>query len=244
MTVAFFYQQPMALDRAIHQQLRLLPLTDTRFAAQSAAAPLVFSEFAEACLEYPIVFVRSDAGWTAVAVTGLADGENLFVDAQGQWAGRYLPASVRRYPFVLTQRDDSQWGVCIDKACPQVTDAAESSEQSPAGERLFDDVGEPSPMMRSIMTMLFDFQGQAQTTSDWIERLHEAGLLVEANLEIRVPDGRKAGLHGAWMVSEAALKDLQDAAVAGLFRSGDLALVYTHLISLRNLGALLLRRAL
>ena len=109
---------------------------------------------------------------------------------------------------------------------------------------MFDDVGEPSPMMRSIMTMLFDFQGQAQTTSDWIERLHEAGLLVEANLEIRVPDGRKAGLHGAWMVSEAALKDLQDAAVAGLFRSGDLALVYTHLISLRNLGALLLRRAL
>lgn len=245
MTVAFFYRQPIALDRAIHQQMRLLPITDTRFAAKSAAAPLVFTEFAEACLEYPIVFVKSGPSWTALAVTGLADGENLFVDAQGKWTGRYVPASVRRYPFVLTQRDDGQLGVCIDKECEQVIDPGNSPEAAaaaPAGERLFDDAGEPSQMTRNIMNMLFDFQGQAQATSAFIERLAEAKLLIEANLEVSLPDGRKAGLQGAWMVNEAALKSLLDTTVATWFRNGDLALLYTHLISLRNLGALLLRR--
>ncbi len=245
MTVAFFYREPIALDRVEHQKWRLLPINDVRFTATSAAAPLVWSEFAEACLEYPIVFTKSDIGWTALAVTGLADGENLFVDADGRWSGRYVPASVRRYPFVLSQREDGQLTVCIDKACEQLVTGEKKTKSGAAkgaGQELFDAAGEPSPWMQNIMNMLTDFQNQAQATSAMVERLSAAGLLVESNLEVSLQDGRKAQLQGAWMVNEAALKTLPDATIAAWFHSGDLALVHTHLISLRNLGPLLLRR--
>jgi hypothetical protein len=245
MTVAFFYREPVALDRVLHQQWRLLPVTQARFAAASAAVPLLWTEFAEAGLEYPIVFIKSDTGWTALAVTGLADGENLFVDAQGRWTGRYVPLSVRRYPFVLSQRDGDQLGVCIDKGCEQLLTADPAGgpgAPAPAGERLFDDAGEPSPWMRGVIDMLFDFQGKAQATSAFVERLVQAQLLVESQLEVSLPDGRKGNLSGAWIVNEAALKTLPDSTALAWFRSGELALVHSHLISLRNLGPLLLRR--
>jgi hypothetical protein len=245
MTVAFFYRNPVALDRAVHKNVRLFPINDARFAAQSAAVPLVTAEFADACLEYPIVFMKSGAGWAAVVVTGLSATENLFVNEKGEWTGRYVPASVRRYPFLLMPRDDGQLCVSVDQDCEHIIDfmqaTGEPSDGS-TGERLFDDAGEPSPGMRNTINMLFDFQSQTEATSAFVQRLSDAKLLTEAHLQINLTDGRKAALKGAWIVSEADLKTLLDTTVASWFRTGDLALIYTHLISLRNLPLLLMRR--
>ena len=245
MTAAFFYRNPVALDRNVHINLRLSPITNARFAAQSAAVPLVAAEFAEACLEYPIVFMKSGAEWVAVAITGLATNENLFINDKDEWVGRYVPLSVRRYPFLLALRDDGQWCVSMDQDCEQIIDVLQNhngTHQDVAGERLFDDAGEPSPGMRNTINMLFDFQAQANATSALIQRLAEAQLLTESQLQIALADGRKAVLNGGWIVNEAALKNLPDTTVAAWFRNGDLSLVYTHLISLRNLAPLLMRR--
>ncbi len=235
MTVAFFYRKPVALDRELHKNVHLTPVTNARFAAQSAAVPLVAAEFAEACLEYPVVFMKSDGGWVAVAVTGLAANENLFVNDKGEWNARYIPMSVRRYPFVLALRDDGQFCVSLDMDCEQVNEEA-------AGERLFDEVGEPSQVMRNTITMLAEYQSQAEATSAFVQRLADAKLLTEAQLQIGLADGRKATLTGGWIINEADLKTLLDTTVATWFRNGDLALVYTHLISMRNLAPLLMRR--
>jgi hypothetical protein len=246
MTVAFFYRNPVALDRAAHKNLRLFPINDARFAAQSAAVPLVTAEFADACLEYPIVFMKSGAGWAAVAVTGLSATENFFVNEKGEWTGRYVPASVRRYPFLLMPRNDGQLCVSLDQDCEHIIDfmqaTGEPSDGS-TGERLFDDAGEPSPGLRNTINMLFDFQSQTEATSAFVQRLADAKLLTESHLQINLTDGRKAALKGAWIVSEAVLKTLLDTTVASWFRTGDLALIYTHLISLRNLAPLLMRRS-
>lgn len=245
MTVAFFYRNPVALDRSLHKNLRLSPITNARFAAQSAAVPLVASEFAEACLEYPIVFMKSGAEWVAVAVTGLTSQENLFINDKDEWVGRYVPLSVRRYPFLLALREDGQWCVSMDQDCEQVIDVLQNhgeAHDKANGERLFDDAGEPSPGMRNTINMLFDYQTQANATSALLQRLFEAKLLTDAQLQISLADGRKAALTGGWIVNEAELKTLPDATVASWFRNGDLSLVYTHLISLRNLAPLLMRR--
>jgi hypothetical protein len=247
MTVAFFYRKPVALDRELHKNVRVNPITNASFAAQSAAVPLVAAEFAESCLEYPIVFMKADTGWVAVAVTGLASNENLFVNDKGEWVGRYVPLSVRRYPFVLALRDDGQWCVSLDQDCEQVIDVIQTpgeSNDNATGERLFDDVGEPSAAMQNTIKMLFDYQGQAQATSALVQRLSDAKLLTEAQLQIGLADGRKAALKGGWIVNEAELNTLLDTTVASWFRNGDLALIYTHLISLRNLAPLLMRRPL
>src|SRR3990170_5032720 len=39
-----------------------------------------------------------------MAITGLRDGQNLFVNKNGSWpAGVYIPAYLRRYPFYTAQ---------------------------------------------------------------------------------------------------------------------------------------------
>ena len=57
------------------------------FAQSGNAIPVSLSEFQPAARDYPIVFTSDDRGkvYTAVAVTGLGPGENLFV-AGGSWS--------------------------------------------------------------------------------------------------------------------------------------------------------------
>ena len=70
------------------------------------ALALSYTEFNIAARDYPIVFASADAGKTyaPVIVLGLADEQNLFVDAAGNWDDTtYLPAFVRRHPFCISR---------------------------------------------------------------------------------------------------------------------------------------------
>jgi hypothetical protein len=53
--------------------------------------------------------------WPA-ALLGLREAENLFVDRDGKWDARYVPAFVRRYPFVPGKGPQGELLVCIDEA--------------------------------------------------------------------------------------------------------------------------------
>jgi len=78
--------------------------------------PLLASEFFEAAREYPIVFARGEAGPVPAALLGLREAENLYVDNAGKWDARYIPAFVRRYPFVPGKGAQGELLVCIDEA--------------------------------------------------------------------------------------------------------------------------------
>ncbi len=231
-TTAFFHQQPVVLDRAQHKGLRLKP-ADARFAAKNQAVPLLAAEFFEACLEYPIVFVKGNDGqWLALALTGLQAGVNAFVDAKGQWRARYVPASVRRYPFILAEGSKDQFSLAADLAAPNL---------GTEGEAIFDDQGEPTELVRKLMPMLADFQNQAKQTSAMAEQLDQAGLLTQQNLQVRLGDGRNAVVEGVWIVDEAKLRELPDDKVLAWFKGGELAAIQAQMLSLRNLVPLLER---
>lgn len=227
---AFFYQQPEVLDRDKHKALRVKPGT-TLFAKANQAVPLVAAEFPSASLEYPIVFGKgSDDQWLALAVTGLKSGTNAFVDSKGAWQARYVPLSVRRYPFILAEGANAQLSLAIDMAAPNV---------GKEGEPVFDAQGEPTEFVKKLMPLLAEFQQQAKFTSALIKKLDEAGLLVRQNLQVAEGEQRKAVLEGVWIVDEAKLRQLPDETVLAWFKSGELALVHAQMLSLRNLAPLL-----
>lgn len=229
---AFFYQKPVVLDRDQHKGLRL-KAADARFAAKNQAVPLLATEFPEASLEYPIAFAQGQDGqWLALALTGLTTGSNAFVDAKGLWAARYVPASVRRYPFILAEGQDQQLNLAADLAAPQL---------GPEGQALFDGQGEPTELAKSVMQMLGDFQNQAKATAKLVKQLEDTGLLVQQNLQVRLGDGRSAVVDGVWIVDEAKLRQLSDDKVLAWFKSGELAAIHAHMLSLRNLVPLLER---
>jgi hypothetical protein len=234
MTTAFFYQQPEVLDREKHHNLKLRAITNARFAAEVQNVPVVAAEFAEAALEYPLVFVKADDDhWVAMALTGLNPGKNLFVKETGQWDARYVPASVRRYPFILAADGSGQFRVAVDMVATTL---------GSDGQSIFTDAGEPTEATQSVMTLLESFQAQATFTDAFAQRLFDAGLLMEAHADLNEPDGSTQRLQGFYMVDEPKLQALSDEQVLSWFRSGELALVHLHLASLKNLSALQLRR--
>ena len=102
MAAMLFYETPVALNRERHRHLKLAPATGKfPFAQRTNSVLLAATELADAATSYPVVFVGSGGGaYALAAIVGLSDQQNLFLDADGNWApDAYIPAFVRRYPF-------------------------------------------------------------------------------------------------------------------------------------------------
>ena len=235
MTTPLFYQRIVSLDRENHSKLRLRSLGNLAFSAETPLVPLLTTEFVQAARDYPIAFVRgADGALLPVALTGAPGGKYVFVDANGQWEARYLPAYVRRYPFVFAQTGPEQLTVCFDEVCPALNDVE--------GVPLFEDNGEPAPALQQVLALMTDYQTHAQFTQTFMQRLEASGLLMEATAKADLADGRSMQLTGLWVVDEARLKDLPEVTLKAWCTSGELGLVYAHLLSLANLLEILRRQ--
>lgn len=238
MSDALYYEKPVLLDRARHKQLRVRPTDRFTFARKANSVYITGVEFNEAMKEYAIVFTRSGHGRiVSVAMLGLRTRENLFVDDREKWTAAYVPAFVRRYPFVLAQLGGEQLGVCVDEAY----DGFNTNE----GEALFDEQGGNTPFLANAVQFLENYQREFARTEVFCQRLEQFGLLREMNAQAKLRDGRSFTVSNVLVVDEARLKALPDAVALSLFRSGELHLVYMHLASLSNMQRLadrLLRR--
>jgi hypothetical protein len=233
MTSMIFYETPVALSRSRHRDLRLMPATgDFSFARNINSLLIAATELPDAALHYPVVFVGKPGGpYTLAAMVGLNDQNNLFLDADGAWeADAYIPAFARRYPFVLAEAGDGDdLTVCVDEA---FTGWSETE-----GEALFDADGKESPMLQGAVEFLRQFHIEMQSTHQFAQRLAQHDLLVPKTVEI-TRDGKKQIIDGIYVVDAARLHALDDGALAGVVRNGDMGLIDAHLLSLKHVARL------
>lgn len=235
MAEVLFYERPVPLNREEHKDLRLKPLNDAAFAAKTHSVPVTVADFAPAARDFPILFGGNsleEAG--PLAMLGLEQSQNLFVDEQGQWeAGTYIPAFVRRYPFVLAEnnedKEDQNFAVFLDEAY-----AGFNQED---GERLFNEDGSDTDLLKNAVKFLSEFQELVKRTQVLTARLRELNLLESRNIEVKDPMGTKT-INGLFVVNEEKLRQL-DATVAGeLVADGSMGWIYSHLLSLANIDRL------
>lgn len=224
-----FYQRVVALNDQTHAKLRVRPAGSFAYAARTNSVPLLSSEFFECAREYPIVFARGEAGPVAAALLGLREAENLYVGKDGTWDARYIPAFVRRYPFVPGKGPQGELLVCIDEAS--------ACFDSKEGEPLFLG-GKPTPQLEHAMKFLAEFHQAAATTELLGRRLQDLGVLRQADSVAQMTDGTQFRLNGLNVVDESKLRALDRDIVQELFVSGGLAVIYAHLMSLGNLAGL------
>ena len=231
MAEMLFYRHVTPLDKDQHRQLKVSPIKEFNFSAKTNSVPLASIEFFEAAREYPIVFAGQQAeNLVPAALLGLRDEENLFLTANGRWDARYIPAFVRRYPFVLASADAEKLTVCIDETHPSVG--------AKNGERLFTEEGEPTPFLNTTIEFMRDFHGESRRTAEFLKVLHSLQLLTEVAANAALKSGGSYQLGGFSVVDERRLRALDKDTVDELFRKGWLALIYAHLLSLGNLGRL------
>lgn len=229
MSEMMFYERVVVLNDQTHAKLKVRPATSFAYAGKINSVPLLASEFFECAREYPIVFARGEAGPVPVALLGLREAENLYIGKDGKWDARYVPAFVRRYPFVPGKGARGELLVCIDEAS-QCFDGKE-------GEALFV-AGKPSAQLEHAIKFLTEFHQAATATEQLGRRLQDLGLLRQADSLAQLNDGSQFRLNGLNVVDETKLRDLDRDTVLELFANGLLAVVYAHLMSLGNLGAL------
>ncbi|MFM8525734.1 MAG: SapC family protein, partial [Cyanobacteriota bacterium] len=111
------YQDVVPVTAEAHGNSTLKQITSFEFARELRIAPILISEFRRACLDYPIVFITGeDQVPFPVVVLAVGDQENQYLDDQARWNADYIPAFVRRYPFVFTKSpDDDQYYLCVDQ---------------------------------------------------------------------------------------------------------------------------------
>lgn len=232
-----FYQHPVALNREQHRQLKLdASKGNFLFAAKTNSLLLASTEVIDAAASYPVVFVGNEGGpYTLAAMVGLNNEENLFVDAAGKWdAGSYVPAFVRRYPFVLSGGGEAEpeLTVCIDEAFPGFNAAA--------GQPLFDADGKETPLLAAAIDFLQHFHREMLNTNAFAARLSALGLLIPRSFEVE-RNGNKLVVEGLVMIDAEKLAALDDATVLTMVRNGDMALAHAHLLSLKQVPHLAVR---
>ena len=231
MAILSFYEKPAVLDRNLHRKYRLKPAsTGLKFAAKSVALPIAPVEFAHAALEFPIVFaMNSDGTGTPIGLFGVRENENLMIDDKGAWQGFYIPGFVRRYPFVLNiDPNNNAPFVLFDEAF-------DGFGESEDGDRLFNDDGSDTEVMTSTLAFLSEFSAQSEYAAQFVANLKKHDLLVPQQVVFTRTKDESYTLDGFYIVDEKRLQALSDAAVLELARSGDLARIHTHLLSLNNI---------
>ncbi|MEQ8481248.1 MAG: SapC family protein [Hoeflea sp.] len=233
-SLPLFYHEPEAVNPERHAGKALVQSGDLGFAANAIVIPLMAAEMPAAMRSYPIVFSGPD--FMPVAILGIKQGENLFVDNGGKWVEpHYVPAYVRRYPFILAGDDNAErLALCVDKA-RLVDIGAEEDENS---KPLFDN-GEKTEIIDSALSFCEQYQGMYRKTREIMNVIAGTDLLVERNSKITLGDGKSFNISGFHLVDETRLQSMEDKAFLALRKADALATIYCHLASMNSWNSLL-----
>ena len=226
------FRHPKPLDREVHRHLRLAANQPYHFAASQMLIPVVFSEIRQIAREYPIVFPKGGQDVPS-ALVGVEKDVNAHVRETGHWMGRYIPAHVRRYPFLLGgyRNPEPEGGqrhvVMVDEDAPHL--------RGDQGEPLFTESGEKAPALEQVEKVLVALHKDYEKTRQLTGQLAGAGLFAEKPLAVHPKNEEPRRIAGFSVIDTERLRTLEGGAMSELVESGAMMLAYAHLFSLINL---------
>lgn len=133
-----FYKDLMPLNSRDHVNYKSRGTDQATWLVGTHAVPLTAEEFIHAGRFYPIVFASAEQP-VPLALMGLNEGVNLFVDDEGKLTNVdvYIPAYARRYPFMLAklQPDSDELSLCFDPTSNLVANSKRVTRSSMAKNR-------------------------------------------------------------------------------------------------------------
>ncbi|CAN5342582.1 SapC family protein [soil metagenome] len=226
-SLPLFYNELVPISSQEHSGWRARQLKAAPFVRTEHAIPITIDEFAVAQRFYPIIFATGDNP-VPLALMGLNEGVNTFFGDDGIMVqDAYLPAYIRRYPYMLARlRPDSEdLSLCIDPTANAIGPFDE-------GDLLFDG-DQPSQSTKDILAFCEQFEQAGQRTAAFIAELKELDLLIDGEVTIQIDENTQPFIYrGFQMVAEEKLRDLRGDTLRKMMKSGLLPLVHAHLFSL------------
>jgi hypothetical protein len=189
-----FYKRPFALRAQVHSEVSLKRGPSYRFAANTNSIPLTLPELFQAQRDYPIVFTN-EAVPMPMAVVGIQDQTNLYVEPDGNWRrGAYIPAYARRYPFLFSEQlGNPDLTLCVDEG----SDLLEASTANP----FFRD-GKATEITQKALDFCMAYQRQHEATREFGRALAQVELLMSRDATVKLPSGESIVVRGFKMIDE------------------------------------------
>jgi hypothetical protein len=226
-----FYNSVEPLNSTQHGKMKVRTILRMPQVAQTHAIPVTVDEFTLVQRHYPIVFSVGDNP-IPIALMGLNEGVNVFLDPDGRPldSSVYMPAYIRRYPFLLARlrQDSDELSLCFDPTANAVGDFDE-------GQALFDG-DQPTEATKAILQFCEQFEAAGQRTAAFVDELTKADLLMDGEVAIQ-PEGFQQPFvyRGFRMVDEEKIRNLRGDELRKMNQNGILPLIYAHLFSLTEM---------
>ena len=226
-TQLLFYETVVPLSFAQHRDSCVEIKGNYSFSGKINSVPLMAIEFPQAAADYAMVFTGTKGSIMPAAILGLRGNENLYISSDGTWDAKYIPAFVRRYPFVFsTSPDKERFLLCVDEEFS-------GFNREGRGQRLFGDDGKPSPYVDNTLKFLQEYQAQFRRTQSFCKKVEELEVLEPMQAQVEL-SGERYSLTGFMAVNRAKLKAVSGEKLAELAKTDELELIYLHLQSMRN----------
>ena len=228
-TLPLFYNDLMPLNSRDHSNWKTRAIDSADFLKNAHAIPLTVDEFVEAQRDLPIIFTAGDDP-LPLALMGLNEGINTYVNDKGRIDDPvYLPAYVRRYPFMLAklQPDAEELSLCFDPTSSAIGEFKD-------GEAMFGADTQPTENTKRILEFCESFEQAGQRTKAFMDELKAHDLLMEGEIGITVserPD-QPFTYRGFQMVNREKLSEIPATQLEIWNKNGFLMLVHAHLFSL------------
>jgi hypothetical protein len=233
-----FYQDLMPLNSRDHAAWRSRTTDRAPWLARFHAVPLTVEEFPAAARHFPIIFSSGDSP-VPLALMGLNEGVNVFVDDEGKITENiYIPAYVRRYPFLLAKLspDSDELSLCFDPSSDVIGDF-------PEGTPLFEG-DQPSENTKALLGFCEQFEQAGLKTQAFVEELTKHKLLMDGEVAIQQEGVEQPFVYrGFQMINQEALREVRGDVLRGWNQSGLLPLIYAHLFSLELIREIFGRQA-
>lgn len=226
------YESAVPVSHARHGKWSVEVGGDYAFSKHVNSVPLMAVEFPNAASEYAIVFAGAGDTVVPAVILGMRADENLYLTEKGGWKAKYIPAFVRRYPFVFASSEDGKtFTLCIDQSF-------RGFNQEARGQRLFNDEGKPTPYVENVLKFLEQYQIEFRRTEALCKKLRELNLLEPMRAQFNLGSGEQFALTGFMAVARDRIKTLGAETLAELVKTDQLELIHLHLQSLRNFSAM------
>jgi hypothetical protein len=235
-----FYKDLEALNVTQHGKMKVRPIDKAPVIGQTHAVPATVDEFALLQRHYPIVFSVGDQP-VPLALMGLSEGVNVFLDEDGKVQDKliYVPAYMRRYPFLLARLrpESDELSLCFDPTAGAVGEFDD-------GEPLFDG-DQPSQATKAILQFCEQFETAGQRTGAFVEELKKSGLLMDGEVAIQPEGADKPFIYrGFQMVDEEKFRELRGDELRRMNQNGMLPLICAHLFSLPQIREVFSRQVM
>jgi len=223
-----FYGGLEPLSSNLHPNYRVRSSESAPFLTNVHAVPITIDEFPSIQRFCPIVF-SSGENPVPLALMGLNEGVNVYVDDEGKLTQElYVPAYVRRYPFMLARLapEAQELSLCFDPTSGLVGDFED-------GQPLFDG-DKPSEATNNVLKFCEEFELSAQRTVAFMNEVKGTELLMEGEVSIQASGAEQPFVYrGFQMINEEKLRELRGDELRKMNQNGMLPLLFAHLFSMQ-----------